>query len=416
MALHLLSIKIKPLTSAHRWSVVGLLFLGMIISYVDRSNITAALTLPEFRQLFHLNNQDVGALQSAFFWSYAFLQVPAGYVVDRYGVKRPYAIAFVFWSLVSAGTALTSSFHQLFGLRLLLGVGESVVTPASLRWIRYNVHEHRRGLAVGILFAGAKMGPAIGTPLAVLLLAQFGWRSMFAILGFGALVWLIPWAMMVRNDDRALEAESTQASSAPAVPFSSIFRSPVIYGIMIGTFCYNYFVYFNMTWLPLYFVNRRHLTQKDMAIYTFFTFTGMAVTAITAGWFADRLIARGADPVTIRKRFTIAGFLVASTEIIGAMSNSNEVALTFAIVSLAGLGLATGNYWALTQTLMPGAAMGRIAGLQNFASNSSGIVAAWFSGWLIQKTGSYDAPMQAIWLILITGVASYAFLVRKKYV
>jgi MFS-type transporter involved in bile tolerance (Atg22 family) len=163
-------------------------------------------------------------------------------------------------------------------------------------------------------------------------------------------------------------------------------------------------------------VNRRHLTQKDMAIYTFFTFTGMAVTAIAAGWLADRMIAGGADPVKIRKRFTVAGFLVASTEIIGAMSNSNEVALTFAIVSLAGLGLATGNYWALTQTLMPGAAMGRIAGLQNFASNSSGIVAAWFSGWLIQKTGSYDAPMQAIWLILITGVASYVFLVRKKYV
>ncbi len=392
-----------------------MLFLGMIISYVDRSNITAALTLPEFRQFFHLNSQDIGSLQSAFFWSYAFLQVPAGYLVDRYGVKGPYTIAFIFWSLVSAGTAMTTSFQQLFGLRLLLGVGESVVTPASLRWIRFNVHENQRGLAVGILFAGAKMGPAIGTPLAVLLLAHFGWRSMFGILGVGALIWLIPWTLLVRNDDRALEADAVKASALPPVPFSSIFRTPIIWGILIGTFCYNYFVYFNMTWLPLYFVNRRHLSQKDMGIYTFFTFTGMAVVAVAAGWFADRLIANGADPVTIRKRFTVAGFLVASTEIIGAMSNSNQIALIFAIVSLAGLGLATGNYWALTQTLMPGAAMGRIAGLQNFASNSSGIVAAWFSGWLIQRTGSYDAPMQAIWLILITGVASYVFLVRKKY-
>jgi len=95
----LLSIKTHPLTSTRRWSVVGLLFLGMIISYVDRSNISAALTLPEFRKLFQLNPQDVGALQSAFFWSYAFLQVPAGYVVDRYGVKFPYAIAFIFWTM-----------------------------------------------------------------------------------------------------------------------------------------------------------------------------------------------------------------------------------------------------------------------------------------------------------------------------
>ena len=148
---------------------------------------------------------------------------------------------------------------------------------------------------MGILFAGAKMGPAIGTPLAVMLLAHFGWRSMFGILGLGALLWLIPWSLMVRNNDRELQADSAAASPVPAVPFSSIFRTPVIWGILIGTFCYNYFVYFNMTWLPLYFVNRRHLSQSDMAIYTFFTFTGMAVVAVAAGWAADRLIANGAD-------------------------------------------------------------------------------------------------------------------------
>jgi MFS-type transporter involved in bile tolerance (Atg22 family) len=81
-------------------------------------------------------------------------------------------------------------------------------------------------------------------------------------------------------------------------------------------------------------------------------------------------------------------------------------------MSLAGLGLATANYWALTQTLMPGAAIGRIAGLQNTASNLAGIVAPFLTGWLKQTTGSYEAPMQAIWLILLTGVSAYLFLVR----
>jgi MFS-type transporter involved in bile tolerance (Atg22 family) len=141
----------------------------------------------------------------------------------------------------------------------------------------------------------------------------------------------------------------------------------------------------------------------------------MATVAILAGWWADRLITNGADAVTIRKRFTIAGFVVASTEVFGAMSPSNEVAIFFAVLSLSGLGLATGNYWALTQTMMPGPAIGRIVGLQNFASNASGIVAPILTGWLKTTTGSYEAPMQAIWLILITGVCAYAFLVRKKY-
>ena len=93
-----------------------------------------------------------------------------------------------------------------------------------------------------------------------------------------------------------------------------------------------------------------------MGWFTAFTFGGMAVVAIVAGWWADRLIANGGDAVKIRKRFTIAGFVVASTEMIGAMSDSRTVALAFAVISLSGLGLATANYWALTQTLMPGAA------------------------------------------------------------
>jgi len=99
----------------------------------------------------------------------------------------------------------------------------------------------------------------------------------------------------------------------------------------------------------------------------------------------------------------------------GALSDSNDVALAFAIISLAGLGLATANYWALTQSLMPGAAIGRIAGIQNFASNLSGVVAPLLTGWLKQNTGNYEAPMQAVWVFLILGIASYALLVRKKY-
>ncbi len=141
----------------------------------------------------------------------------------------------------------------------------------------------------------------------------------------------------------------------------------------------------------------------------------MAIVATAAGWMADRLIARGGDPIRIRRRFTIAGFLVASTEVFGAVSDSTSVALFFAIVSLSGLGLTTANYWALTQTLMPGAAIGRISGVQNCASNLAGVAAPIITGWLKQETGTYDAPMQAIWVILVVGVAAYVFLVRPKY-
>src|SRR5260221_9412881 len=132
----------------------------------------------------------------------------------------------------------------------------------------------------------------------------------------------------------------------------------------------------------------------------------MAIVATVAGWAADRMIARGGNPVVVRKAFTLAGFLMASTEVFGALSDSIPVALFFAIFSLSGLGLATGNYWALTQTLIPGGAVGRIVGIQNCAASLPGIVAPILTGWLKQKTGSYEAPMQAIWFFLIVGMAA----------
>ena len=401
--------------NAWRWGIIALLSAGVIIAYVDRSNISVALVVTDFKNFFHLSDRDRGNLNSAFFWSYAFLQIPAGWLVDRYGVKYPYAVGFLAWSLITAATALGSSLAQLLGLRFLLGVAESVVTPASMRWIRFHFAEKERGLAVGMYMTGTKIGPAIGAPVAAWLIDGWSWRAMFVILGIGSLLWLIPWMALIRNDDRELEKEAARRTAAPAVPFARIMASPVIWGTIVGTFCYMYFVYFCMTWMPAYFVERRHLSLNSMGAYQFFSFGGMAAMAALAGWAADRMIARGRDPVKVRKAFTIAGFVMASTEVIGAMSDSVSVALFFAVFSLTGLGLATANYWALTQTLIPGGAIGRIVGIQNCAANLPGIAAPLLTGWLKQATGSYDAPMQAIWVFLLLGIASYVFLVQKKY-
>src|ERR1044071_3441112 len=182
-----------------RWSVIFLLVIGIIIAYVERSNISVAMVVPEFRRFFHLTDADRGTLNSAFFWSYAFLQIPAGWIVDRYGVKRPYAIAFLAWSLISAAAAMSSSLMQLIGLRFLLGVAESMVTPASMRWIRFHFSEKERGLAIGVYMTGTKIGPAIGAGVAGWLIQAYDWRMMFIILGIGTMLWLIPWTTVVRD-------------------------------------------------------------------------------------------------------------------------------------------------------------------------------------------------------------------------
>jgi len=401
--------------SSVRWAVIAVLSLGMIIAYVSRSALAVPLALPEFIRSFHLSATDRGVLNSAFFWTYALLQIPAGWLVDRYGVKFPYFLGFTVWCLASACTALTGSIAELIIVQVLLGVGQSVVAPASYRWIRYHFAEKERGLAVGLYMTGTKIGPAIGTPLAAWLIGVYDWRFMFVLIGLGGMVWLVPWLMLVKNDDRQIESAAVKKLGAAPIPFGRIMASPVIWGTVIASFCYMYFVYFCMTWMPAYFMERRHLSLGKMGLFVFFSFGGMATVATLAGWAADRLIGRGHNPVAVRKGFTIAGFAIACTELIGARATSLETALIFAVVSLSGLGLATANYWALTQTLIPGAAIGRISGIQNSACSFAGIVAPLLTGWLLQRTGSYEAPMVAILVVLVVGVLSYLVMIKEKY-
>jgi MFS family permease len=397
--------------SGRKWFVVVLLALGMVIAYVDRANLSAVLALKGLHDWLPLNNADRGYLNSAFFWSYAVLQIPAGWLVDRYGPKRPYAIGFALWTLASAAAGMVHGFSQLVVSRLALGVGESATTAASLRWIRLNCSEKERGLATGILFAGAKVGAAIGVPLTVAMVASFGWRLMFALCGVGGLVWLVTWIFTVREQPTERLAARV-AGAADEVNILSFFTKPAIWGILLGTFAYNYFIYFCLTWLPAYFTEARHLSATAMGLYTMFSFGGMAIVGILAGWVADRLIARGGDAVRVRRMFTITGFVVASTELIGMLSRSNDVALFFAVFSLTGLGLTTANYWALTQTIFPAKTVGRMVGIQNFASNVSGIVAALITGWLKDRTGDYHAAGWAILGVLLLGLTAYGLLVR----
>ena len=224
-------------SSLQRWSIVGLLCLGMVVAYFDRGNLSVVLALKEFKALFRLSDYDRGVLNSAFFLTYAVLQIPAGWFVDRYGVKYPLAAGFLFWGLISAATSSARSIRQLFALRLVLGVGESVVTPAGMRWIRFHCAENQRGFAIGLYMAAAKVGPAMGIPLAAWLVIISGWRNMFLIMGLGGLVWLIPWMVMVKDEYRNPAKFTLQEPAEATIPFGQVMASPIIWGTIIGSFC-----------------------------------------------------------------------------------------------------------------------------------------------------------------------------------
>ncbi|MCP5412623.1 MAG: MFS transporter [Alphaproteobacteria bacterium] len=405
---------VSQYTTARKWWVVVLLTLGCIIAYVDRVNLSFAVIDADFKQFFQVSDTQRGLLNSAFFWSYAALQIPAGWVVDRFGSKYPLAISFTVWSLLTAVAAFTTGFASLFAVRLMLGVGEAIMQPASMRWIRYHFEENRRGLAIGLYMSGTKFGPAIGSVLAALLIESYGWRAMFLIMGLAALLWLLPWFWFARDDRATGSAAATQVTAEGDAPMRKLLTSPILLGVIIGTFAYMYFVYFCMTWMPAYLSEARGLSLGSSGVYTTFSFAGMAVMSIVGGFAADRLIGMGWRPVAVRKGFTIAGFVLASTEVFGPLLQSLDMALIVSIFSLSGLGLATANYWALTQTLMPSGKTGRIIGIQNCAASVAGVLAPIITGWLVERTGGYAAAMQMVLVFLACGILAYIFLVRER--
>jgi len=418
-----LAVKAPPITGSEPaskvgapWGILALLTVGVLIAYFDRTSIASALADPVFIDFFSMSDSDRGMVGAAFFWSYALMQIPMGWIVDRFGVKYPYAICFALWCVATAATGLMTTVAGLFIMRFLVGLTEAIVTPASYRWIRLNMPETHAGTAVGIFAMGNKIGVAMGAPIAAWLIVTFDWRLMFIVSGLAGLIWLMPWMLNVKNDftNKAKLVEARRKTGQ--VTFRSIITAPVIWGAMIVNFCYGYFAFYCMTWMPAYLVEAHGLSLEESGLYTFFSFAGIAIVAVVAGWAADRLIARGFDPIITRKVFIVSGFLGATTVLLGAYTTDLNWALFWNVFSLSCLGLASANNLVLCKvTLIPRPAVGLAVGVQQVTGTVSGGVAASLSGWLLHRTGSYDAPMMVIVVFLVIGATTAVVLLRPKW-
>src|SRR4051794_20027108 len=180
--------------SKQEWRVLILLMISAFINYIDRTTLSVAAT--DVQRELGLTNTQVGALQSAFFATYALAQLSflAGWVVGRFHVGWALGVGFLLWSGATGLTGIAGSFAFIFTLRLLLGIGESVTYPSYSRILASEYPEHHRGFANAMIDAGTKVGPALGILIGGLLVAEVGWRIFFFVLGGGSLLWLIPWS------------------------------------------------------------------------------------------------------------------------------------------------------------------------------------------------------------------------------
>src|SRR5256884_1720333 len=196
-------------TNARRWTVVGLLFTASLINYFDRATISFAL--PLISQELHLAPEAKGVLLSAFFWSYALMQIPMGVFADRANLRSLYAGAFTLWSISQGLIGFAAGLGALIAFRVLLGVGEAIYLPGGSKIVSLLFRPSERGLPCGLFDFGTRTGLVIEAVLVPRMVKHHGWRTTFAVVGFTALLWLIPWLLFT---PKRLRGKASGASAA----------------------------------------------------------------------------------------------------------------------------------------------------------------------------------------------------------
>ena len=402
-----------------RWVVVFLCFLAIAINYVDRANL--AVAAPQIQHALGIGPAQMGLIMSGFFWSYALMQMPFGWFVDRVGARIALPLAVGWWSLFTAVTPLANSVAGMFGCRLMLGVGEAGAYPSCAKLVSQWFKPEQRAFATSIFDSGSRVGSALSIPLVALIISVLGWEASFLITGAIGVFWIVGWVLIYRHPSRgdmtgAVDAPTQAAvDHGPKVTWASLFQHRTLWGMMLGFFCLNFVIYFFITWFPSYLVETRGFSLKSLGTL------GMipALISIPGGWLggavSDSLYKRGWSLTAARKTCMVGGMLLSSIITLCAFTENIYLTLAFFGIAYGSLAFAAASIWSLPGDVAPTPNhVASISGIQNFASNLAGIVITTFTGVMVSLTkGSFTIPLCVAGGFCVLGAFSYLVLVGK---
>ena len=398
--------------SPQRWWLLVLLFTAMLITYVHRGTFSVAA--PFLVKDLILSKSWIGLILSSFFWVYAFMQVPAGWIGDRFGVKRAYSLGFVFLSLASTLTGFSRGLVSLIGLRVALGAGQAITFPASSRAVANSFPQSERGFVTGVYLTGVRFGAALVNAIGAFLIARYSWKWFFVVTGLIPLVWLLPWNMfLTRWEGREVgsvspEGEKARTSLRDSLP---LLKNRSVLGIFLGFFAYDYVWFVFITWLPGYLSLERKFTASEMAVYSSVPYLPMSVIIILAGVLSDWLVKRGHDEKLVRKIFIMIGLAIGCLIVPAGLVTDKHTAVWLLTISLCGLGICSPNTWTLTQAVCQKKIVGTVAGIQNFGGNLGGILAPALAGYIAHVTDSFARAFGVAGVVLVIGMFAYWFLI-----
>jgi len=387
------------------WLVVMMAAI-LFINFIDRGNL--ATVGPLLMDELHLTNAQFGLLLSAFYFTYAPAQLVAGWLCERVSLARALACGVVIWSLTTAATGLVSTFSGLLAMRLLLGIGESIVFPATAKLFAQFIPEERRGSANGWVAAGLSIGPAIGTSMGTWIATLFSWRASFLTFGLFSLSWLWPWSRFSRRFS-FVPAPAIRARTS----YVEMLSKRAAWGTFLGHFSSNFSFYTLISWLPTYLVKVHGFSMEQMGLIGGFAFYSViAASGVLAGIISDRLIRRGVSITFVRKSCVVVGQCgVGICLLLCAWIPS--IAMIGLMVSAVFLGMVSPSVYSIPQTLAGPRAAGQWMGIQNFFGALAGIIAPLATGLIIDRYGNYDLAFGLASVVTFAGAAAWGILIPR---
>ena len=332
--------------SSFRWVIAGLIFVIYTIAAADRANIGVAL--PFIRKEFAMSNTQAGALLSLFLFGYALVQLPSGFSVSRWGVRRIFSLSMI---LTSAFTGLIGSSSSILALKLYrfgLGLAEGPLPIGIAATINNWFPPQEKGTAAGIFLSSVKFGPVIVPPLCAIIISYWGWREIFYVFAIPGVILSLVWFVLVTNHPSQskhcspgelayITASTTSPGAAAAragthVPSRSlagldrlirsrqvkilgsnrqIFKSWNILGCALG-YCFQLGISnVLLAWIPTYLLTVKKFSVMNMGVVAAAPWAGAVIGNLLGGLMSDRLLQKRRKPGMMLSALATAGMMYA---------------------------------------------------------------------------------------------------------
>ncbi|SDI35013.1 MFS transporter, ACS family, glucarate transporter [Paraburkholderia steynii] len=420
-----------------RYVILLLIFAITTFNYADRA--TLSVTGSAMRAEFGFDAIRMGYIFSAFSWAYVLSQVPAGWLLDRFGARRVYAASIFLWSLftllqstigvLGSGAAAVTA---LFVLRFVMGAAEAPAFPANAKVVASWFPTKERGTASAIFNSAQYFAAVIFTPLMAWLTHAFGWHHVYIVMGLAGFLLALTWLKVMKNPANhpgvnrselehieqgggLIHGHQTAAGSHGGHARWSVMRqlltNRMLLGVYLAQFCINVLTYFFLTWFPIYLVQARGMTILQAGLVASLPAICGFLGGVLGGVLSDTMIRHG-HSLTVARKVPIVGGMLLSACIIGCNYVDTDW-LVVALMSLAFFGKGLGALgWAVVADTSPKEAIGLSGSIFNMFGNMAGIVTPIVIGYLVAQSGSFNGALAFVGVNALITIFSYLVIVR----